>query len=155
MKCAVTGTFDPLTFGHIELVEKALKFFDEVVVLMLVNSDKKAAYSHETRLSAIKDYFKGRENVSVDYYEGYAVDYCNENGIVCLVRGVRGQEDFPYEKQMADFNMKKGGIPTVFFFSDCSHITSTKARQKLKNNLSAKEFIPDSVEKKLKDNERF
>lgn len=152
MKCAVTGTFDPLTFGHIELVEKALKLFDEVVVLMLVNPEKNAEYSHEVRLDAIKEYFKNRKNVSADYYEGYAVDYCNKNGIGCLIRGIRNKEDFPYEKQMAKFNLEKGGIPTVFFFSDCSHITSTKARQKLKNNLSAEEFIPDTVEKKLKEN---
>lgn len=152
-KCAVTGTFDPLTFGHIELVDKACDFFNEIVVLMLVNPEKKAVYSVEKRLEVLKEYFKDYKKVSVDFYDGYAVDYCKKHNIECLIRGVRNGVDYEYEKFMAEENFKLGQIPTMFFYSDSKEISSTKAREKLQNMLSAKEYLPESVEKILRTKE--
>ncbi len=130
--CAVTGTFDPFTLGHRYLVEKGLENFDEVHVVILINPDKKTELSPDKRVKLIETSVRrmgGR--VVVSYYEGLAIDYCKENDIQYIIRGVRNAQDFLYEKEMAEWNMEHGDITTILIPAENSDISSTLVREKL------------------------
>lgn len=132
--CAVTGTFDPFTLGHRYLVEKGLEKFDEVHVVVLVNPDKRTELSPEKRVKLIETSVRrlgGR--VVVAYYEGLTIDYCKENDIQYIIRGVRNEQDFIYEKEMADWNKEHGDVTTILIPAENSEISSTLVREKLHN----------------------
>lgn len=132
--CAVTGTFDPFTLGHRYLVEKGLEKFDEVHVVVLVNPDKQTELSPEKRVKLIETSVRrlgGR--VVVAYYEGLTIDYCKENDIQYIIRGVRNEQDFIYEKEMADWNKEHGDVTTILIPAENSEISSTLVREKLHN----------------------
>lgn len=130
--CAVTGTFDPFTLGHRYLVEKGLESFDEVHVVVLINPDKKTELSPEKRVKLIETSVRrlgGR--VIVAYYEGLAIDYCKENDIQYIIRGVRNDQDFLYEKEMAEWNKEHGDVTTILIPAEHSEISSTLVREKI------------------------
>ena len=132
--CAVTGTFDPFTLGHRYLVEKGLEKFDEVHVVVFVNPDKQNELSPEKRVKLIETSVRrlgGR--VVVAYYEGLTIDYCKENDIQYIIRGVRNEQDFIYEKEMADWNKEHGDVTTILIPAENSEISSTLVREKLHN----------------------
>ena len=99
--CAVTGSFDPVTLGHVSLVEKALKNYQKVFVLMLINPDKKYFFTVEQRLRMLNETFDSFDRVEVAFYNGYTADFCKEHGITVLVRGVRNEIDQKYEEDLA------------------------------------------------------
>ena len=129
--CAVTGSFDPITIGHMEIIRRATRVFDKVVLLILDNPLKKYILDIEARLTLCREATKGIANVEVEYYDGYAVEYCISHGISAMVRGIRNAEDYEYEKWLASENRKIGEVETVYFLADSqySHVSSTKARQ--------------------------
>ncbi len=144
-KCAVTGTFDPFTLGHRFVVEKALEKYDFCHVVILVNENKQARYSVETRKRMIAlglSEYKNR--IKIDFYGGLTVDYCRENGIQCIYRGYRNETDEKYEKEMAEYNYKHGGIETVIVKAE-NEISSTKAKEVFDKGEDVTQYVNEDV----------
>lgn len=142
------GTFDPFTYGHLDIVERALRIFDEVEVTVAVNAGKRALLSTEERCSLIRQCTVHLPDVSVVAFEGLLIDYARTSGAAALVRGLRQVSDFDYEFQMAFANRKLyPELETVFFMTSESHalISSTIVRDvhRWGGDLSA--FVPPPV----------
>lgn len=112
-KVLFPGSFDPFTLGHADIVQRALGLFDEVVVAVGYNEQKKGWMPVEERVEAIRRLYKDEPRVAVESYMGLTVDFAKERGITAIVRGVRTTADFEYEMQMADVNRRLAGIETV------------------------------------------
>lgn len=140
------GSFDPITRGHEDIMLKAMPLFDEIIVAVGVNIDKKSAYSLDDRVKWIKNTFADYPKVKVVTYEGLTVDLCRKMNANFIIRGLRNTTDFEYESIIAEANKKLNpDIETVFFISDPSLrcISSTVVRDVLKNNGDATIFIPE------------
>lgn len=125
----VTGTFDPVTKGHMAVIEEALRLFDEVVVAVLVNPEKKCMFTPEERLALLNAALSGNTRVKTLYSEDYAVDVARRVGADKLVRGVRGEGDEAYENAMAEYN-RAHGFDTVFVTPErYADVSSTRARE--------------------------
>ncbi|MDD4839946.1 MAG: pantetheine-phosphate adenylyltransferase [Clostridia bacterium] len=129
----VTGTFDPITIGHIDIIRRASLLFDKLFVVLLINPDKTALFSDGNRLQMMKLATKQLENVEVLNYEGWAIEIAKELGATYFVRGVRNENDFSYELEMRDWNISHGGIDTLFIPCDESlrQVSSTKAKERI------------------------
>jgi pantetheine-phosphate adenylyltransferase len=147
MRIAVfAGSFDPVTVGHADIVARACKLFDKVIVAIGVNTSKKTLFTLEQR----KDWLRkclAKMPVEVDSFEGLTVDFCRRVGATYLVRGLRGTPDFEYEKTIAQLNAALAGIETVFLATrpEHSHISSTIVREILINKGDASAFLPKEV----------
>ena len=143
-KCLVTGTFDPITLGHEDLIKKAIAAFDEVSVAVLINPDKTPLFSEEERVSLIEEVFG--DKVEAFSFSGLAVDAAKCVGANALVRGVRGDADIPYEIEMADYN-RAWGLETVFFFASESlkDVSATIARELLKKGVLPDQMVSKRV----------
>jgi pantetheine-phosphate adenylyltransferase len=108
------GSFDPVTLGHLDIVERASKIYDEVTVAVLVNKKKSSLYTVEERMALLTDVTAGYGNVKVDSFHGLLVDYCQAHGIPVIVKGLRAISDFDYELQMAQMNHGLAGVETMF-----------------------------------------
>lgn len=140
------GSFDPITRGHEDIMLKAMPLFDEIIVAVGVNIDKKSAYSLDDRVKWIKNTFADYPKVKVVTYEGLTVDLCRKMNAKFIIRGLRNTTDFEYESIIAEANKKLNpDVETVFFISDPSLrcISSTVVRDVLKNNGDAAIFIPE------------
>ncbi len=145
------GSFDPITNGHIDILQRALKVFDEVIVLVADNPDKKSRFSVEDRVQMIKDATKGMKGVKVDSTSGLTVDYANKVKTKHLVRGLRTVTDFKYEYKLAEaYHKVDPTIDLVFFMADEEHssISSSKVDELAKLNKDVKDLVPESVSKK-------
>lgn len=119
MKALFPGSFNPFTKGHADIVERALKLFDEVVVGIGINAVKRGRSQEEAQAhERLKAYYKDNPKVSVMEYSCLTADFCQELGINVIVRGVRSMKDFEYERQMAEVNRKLTGVETVVLFAD-------------------------------------
>ena len=139
----VTGSFDPITRGHQDIIEKALRAFDEVSVAILINPDRYPLFTTDQRVCMIQAVFGDRVNVFS--FDGLAVDAAKAIGATFLVRGIRDQSDLDYELEMADFN-RAHGVETVFFLSDVRlrNVSATKARECLMSGADHS-FIDEGV----------
>jgi len=108
------GSFDPVTNGHIDIVQRASALFDEVVVAVGVNKSKNRLFSAEERIEMLREACAGFDNVRVDGFSGLLTDFCTENGIQAIVKGLRAVSDFDYELQMAQMNASLTDVETVF-----------------------------------------
>ena len=125
------GTFDPFTLGHLAVVKKALKTFNKVIILLAINDKKKPTYSLKERMKFIKLSIKGIKGVSVDYTDGYVVDYAKKHHIKILIRGIRNEKDYEYETKMSKVNQKLA--PDIMTMAinvseRYKHISSSKVR---------------------------
>ncbi len=153
MKVAVyPGSFDPITYGHLDVLRRALNIFDKVIVLIAINPEKKSRFSLEDRkamiLEAIND-----SRVSVDFFDGLTVKYAKEHGATHLIRGLRAVTDFEYEFQLATANdYVDSSIDTVFLMSksDKSFITSSMIMEMHEKGTDVSSLVPESVLKRLK-----
>jgi len=146
MKIAVfPGSFDPLTIGHVELVKRAIPLFDQIIIAVGVNSQKKSLFTLEERMERIREVFIAEDKVIVDKHKGLTAKYCIEKKAQYLLRGLRNASDFDYEKQLSQMNQIIGnGVETVFFISQpqYSHISSTLVREIIKGGGDASPFLP-------------
>ena len=108
------GSFDPVTLGHLDIVERASKIYDEVTVAVLVNKKKSSLFTVEERMALLGEVTAVYGNVKVDSFHGLLVDYCRERGIPVIVKGLRAISDFDYELQMAQMNHGLAGVETLF-----------------------------------------
>lgn len=122
MKRAVCpGSFDPITFGHLDIIERASEQFDEVVVAVLANRTKASLFTVEERMEMIRQTTAKYKNVKVDSWHGLLVDYCKTNSIQAIVKGLRAVTDFDYELQMAQINLQGLGVETMFMATAPAH----------------------------------
>jgi len=122
MKRAVCpGSFDPITFGHMDIIERASEQFDEVVVAVLANRTKASLFTVEERMEMIRQTTAHFKNVKVDSWHGLLVDYCKTNSVQAIVKGLRAVTDFDYELQMAQVNLQGSGVETMFMATAPAH----------------------------------
>lgn len=149
MKIAVyPGSFDPITNGHLDVLERALKVFDKVIVLVADNPDKKCVFSVKERVDIIKKAVKGLKNVEVDSTSGLTVSYAKKAGAVCLIRGLRAVTDFEYEFKMSAANEYiDPSIDEIFFMShtETSFISSSTVNELYRSGVDISHLVPASV----------
>lgn len=140
------GSFDPITRGHEDIVLKAMPLFDQIIIAIGVNIDKKSAFPLEDRIKWIENTFAEYPKVKVVSYEGLTVDLCKKMGANFIIRGLRNTTDFEYESIIAEANKKLNpDIETVFLLSDPNLrcISSTVVRDLIKNGVDMRSFIPE------------
>ena len=148
------GSFDPITNGHIDIIERAAKLSDKLIVAVLNNSDKKPLFSVEERLEMIKDAIKDIKNVEVDSFEGLTVDYCRKKNANIMIRGLRAVTDFEYELQLAHTNRELNSeVDTVFLLADMnySYLSSSAVKQVSEYGGDISKFVTTFVKEKLKE----
>ena len=148
MKRAIfPGSFDPFTSGHFDIVERGVKLFDELIIAIGVNSNKKYMFSLEQRKKFIEDSFKGNPKIKVVSYEGLTVDFCQKVNANYILRGLRNPGDFEFEKAIAHTNRKLSEIETVFLLTSSgkSYISSSIVRDVIRNNGDYTGLVPNSV----------
>lgn len=152
-KAIYAGTFDPFTNGHLDIVNRALTVFDEVVILIAVSPTKKPLFSVDERVKMISDLFENNSSVSVDKWDGLIVEYARKVGIKSLVRGLRPTGDFENEFQMASMNKKLyEEIETLFLMTGPENyfVSSSLVREIQKHGKDISEFIPKEIYKYIK-----
>ncbi len=147
------GTFDPPTNGHLDLIQRGAKIFDELVVAILRNSEKVPLFPVDERLEMLRDCTRGWANVRVESFDGLLVDYARSCGAQAVLRGIRAVSDYEYELQMAWMNRKlDSSLETVFMIpaSAYSYLSSRLVREIASLGGALGDFIPASVEKRLR-----
>lgn len=146
-KAIFPGSFDPITLGHYDIIKRGVTLFDEVIVAIGVNSDKKYMFSLEERKAFIEKAFADEPKVKVVTYKGLTVDFCKEIEAGFILRGLRNPADFEFEKAIAHANRRLATIETVFLLTAArtSYISSSIVRDVIKNNGDYTKFVPDSV----------
>ena len=143
MKAVFAGSFDPFTIGHRSIVDRALRMFGQIVIAIGFNEHKSGCWTIEQRLKAISSLYEGKPEVQVMAYKGLTVTFAKEIGADILLRGVRGNLDFEYERNLADTNKAISGIETVFLISEpeYSFVSSSMVRELLHNGFDARKYI--------------
>lgn len=154
MKVAIyPGSFDPITNGHLDILKRASKIFDKIIVLVAVNPNKKSRFSDEERVQMIKEAVIDIPNVDVDSYNGLTVKYAKEHGASHLIRGLRAVSDFEYEFQLASANeFADASIDMVFFMArgDKTFISSSAILELYHSGVDISSLVPPCVIKRLK-----
>lgn len=148
------GSFDPPTDGHINIIKRALKIFDRVIVAIAVNTSKSPIFTTDERVEMLREIFKKCKNVEVDKFEGLLVDYCKKRNSLAIIRGIRNMSDYEYESQMALAN--KTLYPELEFLfmmteGQYSHLSSSIIKEVMQFGGAGTGMIHPVVEKKLKE----
>ncbi|HAF07708.1 MAG: pantetheine-phosphate adenylyltransferase [bacterium] len=154
MKVIYPGTFDPITNGHLDVLNRGIKLFGEVIILVSFHPWKKTLFNIDERVEIIKEVVKDYKNVKIDSYTGLLVDYIKSNRIDGVIRGLRAVSDFEYEFQMALTNRELNKeFETIFFMTDIKYmyLSSSMVKELAKLNADIKNMVPPYVEKKLKE----
>ena len=149
------GTFDPVTFGHLDIIERSLPLFDKLFIGIGTNASKQAMFSTEQRITWLKDIFKKEKKIEVVKYDGLTVECCKNVEANYILRGIRYVNDFEYEKAIADMNRSLDGhIETVFLtcLPKYTSVASTLVRDVIRNGGDVSQFVPDVVLKTISKN---
>jgi pantetheine-phosphate adenylyltransferase len=152
VKAIYPGSFDPLTNGHLDLIERGSKIFDELVVAVLKNSEKSPLFTVEERVDMLKSTTKQYSNVTIDTFDGLLVDYVSRQKARVVLRGIRAISDYEYELQMALMNRKLAPqIETVFMMpaDTYSYLSSRLVKEVFQLGGSVRALVPETVEKRL------
>ncbi|OBQ55790.1 pantetheine-phosphate adenylyltransferase [Tamlana sp. s12] len=146
-KALFPGSFDPLTLGHVDIITRASTLFDEIIVAIGVNADKKYMFSLEQRKTFIEETFAHNPKIKVATYKGLTVDFCKEIGVDFILRGLRNPADFEFEKAIAHTNRDLAPIETIFLLTSAqtSYIASNIVRDVIRNHGDYTKLVPDSV----------
>ena len=141
------GSFDPLTLGHTDIIDRALPLFDEIIIAIGTNSTKKYMFPLEQRRKFIEDTYAGVSKIKVDTYQGLTIEYCKKIDSDFILRGLRNPADFEFEKAIAQTNRKMSKIETVFLLTsaDTSYISSSIVRDIIKNKGDVSLLVPKAV----------
>lgn len=150
--CLFPGTFDPVTLGHVDIINRALPLFDKIIVGIGLNAAKAPMFTPEQRLEWIREIYKDEERVEGAVYEGLTIDYCQKIGANFILRGIRYVSDFEYEKTIADANRTLDKtIETIFLTGEPKYtsVASTIVRDIIRNGGNAAPFLPEVVSRSL------
>lgn len=150
--CLFPGTFDPVTLGHVDIINRAIPLFDKVYVGIGINSTKNPMFSAEQRMEWFQEIYKEEPKVESVIYDGLTINYCKTIGANFILRGIRYVSDFEYEKTIADANRTLDkNIETIFLTGEPKYtsVASTIVRDIIRNGGNASPFLPDAVIKSL------
>jgi pantetheine-phosphate adenylyltransferase len=150
--CLFPGTFDPLTLGHVDIIDRAIPLFDKIIVGIGLNTSKAPMFSSKQRLQWIKEIYKNEPRVEGSIYKGLTVDFCKKIKAHFILRGIRYVSDFEYEKTIADANRTLDkNIETIFLTGEPKYtsVASTIVRDIIRNGGDSSHFLPDVVFKSL------
>jgi pantetheine-phosphate adenylyltransferase len=148
MKRAVfPGSFDPVTLGHTDVINRALDLFDEIIVAVGINVNKSYMFDVEQRIAMIQAVYKNNPKVKIDSYKGLTVEYAKKQKAGFILRGLRNPNDFEFEKSIAQTNRMLGNIDTVFILTgvETSHISSSIVRDILRNGGKVDKLVPHEI----------
>lgn len=148
MKRAIfPGSFDPITLGHSDIIERGIILFDELIIAIGINAEKKYMFSLEERMKFISEAFKNEPKIKIMTYEGLTIDFCKKVDATYILRGLRNPGDFEFEKAIAHTNRKLSEIETVFLLtaSGKSFISSSIVRDVIRNGGDYSVLVPDTV----------
>lgn len=148
------GTFDPITNGHIDVIERAAAIFDKVIVVVSINSKKHCLFDEEERIYMAQESLKYLSNVEIDSHRGLTVEYAKMKGALAIIRGIRAVTDYEYEMQIAMMNRKMDpDVATIFFLPNekYTYLNSSIIRELARYHKVVSEFVPEIVEQKLKE----
>ncbi|AOS65264.1 pantetheine-phosphate adenylyltransferase [Actinoalloteichus hymeniacidonis] len=145
------GSYDPVTNGHLDIIERAAGQFDEVVVAVLINKSKKSLFTVEERLETLREVVTAWPNVRVDSWHGLLVDYCRTHEIQAIVKGLRAVSDFDYELQMAQMNQRLSGVETLFMAANpvYSFLASSLVKEIATYGGDVSALVPAAVEHRI------
>jgi pantetheine-phosphate adenylyltransferase len=151
-RCVCPGSFDPVTNGHLDVIERASHLFDEVSVLVTINKKKTGMFTVDERLEMLRESTAGLSNVSVDSFHGLLVDWCLDHDVHAIVKGLRAVTDFDYELQMAQMNHRLSKVDTVFVPTspDASFLSSSLVKEVATWGGDVSGLVPDGVLRRLK-----
>lgn len=146
-KAIFPGSFDPITLGHVDIINRALPLFDEIIIAIGINADKKYMFSLEERMQFIEKYYKNEPKIKVTTYTGLTTEYCKEIKVDFILRGLRNPADFEFEKAIAQTNRKLTKIETVFLLTsaDTAFISSSIVRDVYRHGGDISKLVPSSV----------
>lgn len=146
-KAIFPGSFDPITIGHVDIIKRAMKVFDEIIIAVGDNTDKKYMFPKEKRVEFVKQTFNNCKSVKIESYNGLTVDFCKKNNTEFMIRGLRNPADFEFEKSIALTNRKMTDIETIFFLTspENSFVSSSIVRDLIRNSGDYKLFIPKGI----------
>ena len=146
------GSFDPITFGHLDIISRASAHFDHVVIAVLENRTKSSLFSVAERIEMIRETTAHLSNVSVDSWSGLLVEYCKSNSIQAIVKGLRAVTDFDYELQMAQVNLQGSGVETMFMATSPVHsfLSSSLVKELAHYGGDVSTMVPASINAALK-----
>jgi len=141
------GSFDPITLGHVDIIERAFPLFDEIIIAIGVNAVKKYKWTLDERFEFIEKSFEDNPLIKVKTFKGLTADFCKAEGARYIIRGLRNATDFTYEQTIAQANAKVNGVDSVFLMCspEYSHISSSIVRDISRNGGDIKNLVPDGV----------
>jgi pantetheine-phosphate adenylyltransferase len=148
------GSFDPITMGHVDIIQRGSRLFDRIVVAVLINADKSPLFTVGERVEVAREVFRDRPNVEVDTFDGLLVDYARRRDAKVIVRGLRAVSDFEYEMQMALMNRRLSpDVETVFMMpaEPYTYVSSRLVKEVVALGGSVKGIVPDIVERRLRE----
>jgi pantetheine-phosphate adenylyltransferase len=150
------GSFDPVTLGHLDIIGRAARLYDEVVVAVGINASKKRMFSFEERTEMLREATAAWSNVRVDSFDGLIVDFCKANDVQVIVKGLRAISDFDYELQMAQMNHGLQGVETMFMTTNplYSFLSSSLVKEVATYGGDVSGSVPDAVHRRLLDRVR-
>lgn len=153
MKVLIPGSFDPPTNGHIDVITRCLKVFDEVLVGVIVNPSKDSLFSTDIRSEMLTEIFNENKNITIKSFEGLLVDFAKENNVNAIVKGLRAMTDFDYEFQMAQMNFNLADFETIFIPAspEYGYVSSSLVKEIHSYGGDVNELVPGNVLKRLKD----
>ena len=153
MKVLIPGSFDPPTNGHIDVIKRCVKVFDEVLVGVIVNPSKESLFSTDTRSEMLNEVFSENKNISIKSFEGLLVDFAKKNKVNAIVKGLRAMTDFDYELQMAQMNFNLADFETIFIPTspEYGYVSSSLVKEIHSYGGDVSELVPENVSKRLKD----
>jgi len=150
-KVVCPGSFDPVTNGHLDIVGRAAKLFDEVTVAVLVNKGKEGLFTVDERIELLQQVTTPWPNVRVDSFHGLLVDFCRDRGIPAIVKGLRAVSDFDYELQMAQMNLRLAEVETLFVPTNAaySYLSSSLVKEVATHGGDVSGLVPELVAERL------
>jgi pantetheine-phosphate adenylyltransferase len=152
-RCVCPGSFDPVTNGHLDVIERASRLYDQVTVGVLVNASKSGLFEVEERIAMLREVTVELGNVTVDSFQGLLVDYCRERDIPVVVKGLRAVSDFDYELQMSQMNNRLTGLETLFVATnpEYSFLSSSLVKEVASWGGDVSGLVPDPVLRRLRE----
>lgn len=151
LRVVCPGSFDPVTNGHLDIIGRAAKMHDEVIVAVLRNISKTTLFTVEERVEMLREVTKGKPNIRVEHFNGLIVDFCRANDVRAIVKGLRAVSDFDYEMQMAQMNYSQAGVETLFMTTNplYAFLSSSLVKEFARYGGDVAGLVPEQVLRKL------